>query len=209
MALQHPDIHLLDCSVKASAKLCSSQEAWRMSASSSADLEGTEVVGTVAAEAAAIEVAGTLVAAAAVEVVWTVDATAAAARGSEDCWRVSCPSTNSKFSLNLCSIWLSLSLLGLKFRRYWLLDKENLWVDEFWCLHCWFKWPDVMFARRLGGGLYLLIVVSVDVLGRSLNILPLMWLVKSRNRIPQGWILYYEANITTLYPQNIWEDWPV
>ena len=55
-----------------------------MSASSPADLEGTKVVGTVVAKAAAIEVAGTVVAAAAVEVVWTVDATAAAARGSED-----------------------------------------------------------------------------------------------------------------------------
>ena len=197
MALQNPDIHLLDCSVKASGKLCSSQEAWRMSASSSADLEGTEVVGTVAAKAAAIEVVGTVV------------ATVAAAPGSEDWCRVSRPSTNSKFSLNLCSIWLNLSLLGLKFRRYWLLDKENLWVDEFWCLHCWFKWPDVMFARRLGSGLYLLIIVSVDVLGRSLNILPLMWLIKSRNRIPQGWILYYEAIYNCTLPQNIWTDWPV
>ena len=106
MALPQPDIHLLD-------KLPLSQEA-----SSSADLEGSEVVGTVAANAAAIEVVGTVVAAAAVEAVMPVAATAAAARGSEDCCRVSCPSTNSKFSLNLCSIWLSLSLLGLKFSRY-------------------------------------------------------------------------------------------
>ena len=107
-----------------------------MSPSSSEDLEGIEVVGTVAAEAAAVEVVGTVVAAAAVEVVGTVAATAAAALRSEDCCRVSHPSTNSKFSLNLCSIWLSLLLLGLKFRRYRLLDKENLLVDKFGCVHC-------------------------------------------------------------------------